>query len=372
MAREKPTRTRDEFTETTKRIMAERVAWRCSFPNCNKITIGPQKGDETKSMNLGEAAHITAASLEGPRYDKDLDRTQRRAITNGVWMCRPHARFIDTDYKEYSAATLNIWKKQAEGMAYEYLMAQGDYQPEANSTLIALGAELLFWGIWKSVDGATWTFEISSYLQGNLQKIRLYSDNLGQLNENQKFIIIESQGDARKIAAPVSIAFRDDGKIWIAVTVAEKIISSLPQKVGIDLELGDDGDLVFRNGDLTVVSGVDAAIQKLVVEAGTIYGELRSDPTMGSHISEYYRQYYENEPLLSKLIKLELIRLSLIPRLTPDGQIVSPSLSFIKEIVEIDVKSFVLEKSRLTIYLALVLGDGTKWKGHRSIFIKHD
>lgn len=88
---EKKKSTRDEFIPSTKRVMAERVAWRCCFPDCDKITIGPQKGDDNKSANLGEAAHITAASVEGPRYDASLDSSQRKAITNGIW-CVDHMR----------------------------------------------------------------------------------------------------------------------------------------------------------------------------------------------------------------------------------------------------------------------------------------
>ena len=53
---------RDDFTPSTKKVMAERVAWRCSFPSCGVITIGPKMGDSSKSINLSEAAHIHAAS----------------------------------------------------------------------------------------------------------------------------------------------------------------------------------------------------------------------------------------------------------------------------------------------------------------------
>lgn len=361
---------RDEFTETTKRILAERVAWRCCFPNCGKITIGPQKGDSTKSLNLGEAAHITAAAVDGPRYDADLDRQQRRAITNGIWMCRAHARFIDTDFKEYSAGTLIIWKKQAEDLAYQYLMAQSNYQPETNATLIGLGSELLFWGIWKSVKDQRWTFEISTFLKGDIQRMRSYADNYLNIEEGQKFIIVESQGDARQVFSPIEIEFSDNGKICITVTVNEKVISTPPRNVGSDLKLGENGDLEIFNGSLAMVTGVDAAIQRIVTMAGTLYGEIKSDPSMGSYISEYYRHYHENEALLAKLIKMELIRLSLVPRIKVDGEYVPPPLSFIKEVVDVGIASTALEKSRLKLDLSLVLGDGSRWKGTRSIYVK--
>jgi len=61
---------RDEFNSTAKKIMAERTAWRCSFPDCGVITIGPKMGDDTRSINLGEAVAcsegISMAASKGP------------------------------------------------------------------------------------------------------------------------------------------------------------------------------------------------------------------------------------------------------------------------------------------------------------------
>ncbi len=352
--------------------MAERVAWRCCFPNCGKITIGPQKGDDTKSNNLGEAAHITAAAVNGPRYDASLDHEQRRAITNGIWMCRPHAKLIDNDFKEYSVATLLMWKKQAEDLAHRYLETQSDYQSETHTTLIALGTEVLFWGCWKSVAGQRWIFEVSSYLKGDMHQVRAYADNFSNLDINQKFIIVESQGDARQIVAPLEIDFSDAAKVRVIVVVAEKTLATPPKSVGMDLKLGDDGDLVILNGDIATVSGVDAAIQMMVVMAGTLIGEIRSDPGAGSYISDYYRQFHHNEALLARLIKIEFIRLSLVPRVQADGELVTPPLSFIKEIVHIGMLSTSLEKSRLPMDLSLILGDDTRWRGTVRIYVKPD
>ena len=59
---------RDDFPLPTKELLAERVAYRCSNPECRQVTSGPQK-DPTKSVNIGVAAHITAAlaMTEGKR-----------------------------------------------------------------------------------------------------------------------------------------------------------------------------------------------------------------------------------------------------------------------------------------------------------------
>lgn len=59
---------RDDFSEEAKLILARRVNYHCSNPICGESTTGPQT-NPTKSMNIGVAAHITAASPNGPRFD---------------------------------------------------------------------------------------------------------------------------------------------------------------------------------------------------------------------------------------------------------------------------------------------------------------
>lgn len=38
---------RDNFTEATKKLLAERVGYICSNPFCRRVTVGPQIGGET-------------------------------------------------------------------------------------------------------------------------------------------------------------------------------------------------------------------------------------------------------------------------------------------------------------------------------------
>lgn len=59
---------RDDFTAPTKKRLAGRAGHRCSNPDCQTLTIGPQPGGNG-TISLGEAAHITAAAPGGPRYD---------------------------------------------------------------------------------------------------------------------------------------------------------------------------------------------------------------------------------------------------------------------------------------------------------------
>lgn len=107
---------RDDFDEKTKQILARRVGYRCSNPNCRKLTSGPQE-DPAKAINIGVAAHITAASPGGPRFDSTLSPVERKSPDNGIWLCQNCAKLIDSDEKRYSVALLKEWKKLSEQAA---------------------------------------------------------------------------------------------------------------------------------------------------------------------------------------------------------------------------------------------------------------
>lgn len=104
---------RDDFTENTKRILQGRVGNRCSNPNCRCLTSGPNFHEE-KVTTIGIAAHITAASGNGPRYNPLLDSKERQHISNGIWLCATCATLIDKDEKSYPIGLLQKWKIDAE------------------------------------------------------------------------------------------------------------------------------------------------------------------------------------------------------------------------------------------------------------------
>lgn len=84
---------RDEFSPAIKRSLAERVGSLCSNSECKASTGGSQIAD-SKSLNVGVAAHITGAAPNGPRYDPSLSSAERAAITNGIWLCQNCAKLV--------------------------------------------------------------------------------------------------------------------------------------------------------------------------------------------------------------------------------------------------------------------------------------
>lgn len=105
---------RDNFTQDTVNKLRRRAGNICSNPDCYKQTLEPQITNEEKTTDTGIAAHICAASENGPRYDKAMSEKDRKHISNAVWLCSHCATKIDREAAAYSVTLLKQWKKIAE------------------------------------------------------------------------------------------------------------------------------------------------------------------------------------------------------------------------------------------------------------------
>lgn len=104
---------RDNFLIPVKRKLALSAAHFCSSPHCLKLTAGPRRGSG-RGLGTGHAAHICAASPDGPRYDSTQTEAERGAIENGIWLCRECGDIVDKDEAGHSADLLRMWKRNHE------------------------------------------------------------------------------------------------------------------------------------------------------------------------------------------------------------------------------------------------------------------
>jgi hypothetical protein len=117
---------RDDFTKVTKEILARRVGYRCSNPECRKLTTGPRTNVD-EAVNIGVAAHITAAAPGGPRYDPKLSSRLRSSIRNGIWLCQNCAKLVDNDPERYTIEVIREWKTMSEQEALAELESSRDH-----------------------------------------------------------------------------------------------------------------------------------------------------------------------------------------------------------------------------------------------------
>ncbi len=188
--------------------MSKRVAFKCSNPDCRKPTVGPNINDD-KATIIGVAAHISAASIGGPRYNPDLTTEQRISIDNGIWLCQNCATLIDKDWENYPTEKLLNWKNKAEDEAYSELL----YANKQNTNQRPIiEAEIIWTGTTQRASGLSsknseifkdaipishaiwdftliWEFEIKIY---NNSTIPCFNIELIQDKNNTNNLIIES------------------------------------------------------------------------------------------------------------------------------------------------------------------------------------
>lgn len=118
---------RADFSAATIRLLAERAGYQCSFPTCNKRTIGPGATDD-EVIRSGIAGHIHSASPGGPRGQGGHTEQELIQPSNGIHLCSDHAKIVDSnDGRRYSAETLLRYKAIQEArVAREH---QGLYSP---------------------------------------------------------------------------------------------------------------------------------------------------------------------------------------------------------------------------------------------------
>jgi len=102
--------TRHGFTSTTRHVIASRAGYRCSYPGCQKLTLGPAVAPD-QYEDTGFASHIHAASLRGPRGQGGLKPAQLKHASNGIWMCGAHENLIDKKSGvRFPVNVLQSWK----------------------------------------------------------------------------------------------------------------------------------------------------------------------------------------------------------------------------------------------------------------------
>jgi len=110
---------RDDFSEETKQLIAKRAGYICSYPGCRRMTVAYSSDRGTGLTMTGVAAHITAASSEGPRYDKNMSSAERKSERNGIWTCQIHGKLIDDNPSKCTVEELRRFKSQHEKWVFD-------------------------------------------------------------------------------------------------------------------------------------------------------------------------------------------------------------------------------------------------------------
>ncbi len=117
---------RDDFPKVVADALAKRAAFICSNPDCRVHTIAPSDESESKFLYIGKAAHICAAAKGGPRYDAAMSPEERKAASNGIFLCSSCADMIDKNGGlDFPVQRLRRWKEDHDRWAAANLNKHG-------------------------------------------------------------------------------------------------------------------------------------------------------------------------------------------------------------------------------------------------------
>ena len=148
--------TRDGFSQKTIEIVAKRSGYHCSNPGCRRGTVGPSESDSQKHDLIGVAAHISAASVGGPRYNPNLTAEERASIENAIHLCENCAKLIDCNQgTDFSIEVLLWWKEThetevREGLKNPKIRHRDEKAVKSSLEVLEYWSKLLDDGVYKS------------------------------------------------------------------------------------------------------------------------------------------------------------------------------------------------------------------------------
>ena len=245
--------------------------------------------EDHKFINLGVAAHITAAAPGGPRYDNSLSPTQRKAAANAIWLCQTCAKLIDNDEVRYTVETLRTWKEKAE----EEQRRRVKTATATRGELVMVGLDVAFYAQCEAHSDAEWVFSSPNYIIGDSSLLARYSERFYFLHDRFQTVAFNAIGSGRIIIEPPRVQ-RDGVHILIEKPARHSFPTIALSGGDIDLEAGE-------------VHGADATHAQLEYALSSPLGWPLA-PQVGSQMERFLT--FSEPKVFSDLVKAEIIRLS--------------------------------------------------------------
>lgn len=194
-----------------------------------------------------------------------------------------------------------------------YRVHPGRPSVDARSTrgLMALGPEIVCEGEVISFAPTEWELHVERFIIGDVNALITFSEQFDRLPLNDRYLLVGSLGDGRKLAGAVSFVRAGTG-LKVKCPVLTKFPRINAQDLGSDLALSESGDIFARNGQIALVSGLEALPQRMRTCLSLLRGESPFHRDYGTRIAEYYHEY-RAAPWLGAVLKLEVIRQAAIP-----------------------------------------------------------
>ena len=238
---------------------------------------------------------------------------ERKDINNGIWLCSNHSIEIDRDDKSYSADSLREMKASRESTASKNLSSNSSNCHSYE--LFEIGPSVIISGDLVKAGKLEWKIKIEHFVIGEITSLINFIDYFDELDSYSRYIISNQVGDGRSLIRSPEWE-KVDGKYYVTCFIDKSFPRKPANKLGTDIALNDDHDIFVVNGNLAMVSGIEALPQKIKTCLSMMQGESPFHPNYGSRLNQFYKDY-KGTPWLSSLFKLDVIRLASIPYSDP-------------------------------------------------------
>jgi hypothetical protein len=359
---------RDEFSPKTKRLVALRASYLCSFPDCPQITAGPSDESATAVTMIGKAAHIHAAAAGGKRYLASMSPAERKHISNAIWMCATHADLIDGDDVAFPADTLRRMKHEHEASCAER-QRNARLVGEAVADLIALGPDVVFVGDFLGIDEGGWNLRLRHFVDGDIHALIGYIERFDQTAALDRYVLVNFLGAGRELKGLPLLSRQDDGSYTIRCPVLPSATRICAADLPREWALSDKHDLFAEGGSIAEVAGVAALPQLIKTRLSFHRGESPIHQDAGARLGEHY-SLLADSPWLEHFFKLEVIRQAAIPYNDRILKRQYTPLQCVEQVLEIKVLASAPTKGWLPIRVVLDVKGLGRWQHDLAVHVE--
>lgn len=261
-----------------------------------------------------------------------------------------------------------IIKKEPKSYSGPTMAAKGDLE-----ALIALGPNIIGIGEVIGTHGRNWSIRLKDrFILGSINELARFGAEFEKFDESERYLLLEDHGEGYLLSTAPKWQ-KSNSEVLIDIIAEPRMERCNVHRIGRDMPLvrTDDGkyDIDF-NRDW--IEGLEIVPQVMMMGLSAVKGGWRADAEHGSRVTEFQKKF-GHEPILSKLIKLEIIRLAFIPRLDSiRGTKVAP-FDFIERVLFVQIEKISTEDGQAQVDVALDFnGLEQTWKSSIDIFFAPD
>jgi hypothetical protein len=359
---------RDEFRERTKRAVALRAGYLCSFEGCGRPTVGPSEESTENVTLIGKAAHISAAAKGrgSRRYRSEMTTAQRKHIDNAIWLCSDHADLIDRDEVKYTIEALQEMKRLHE--VAQAFAVQTRANKQLGTGLLAVGPDAVCVGDLESIGSTQWTLRLHHFVLGDVDQLVTFIGNFAMLRPEDRYVLSNELGDGRLLSEAPTLT-KPGGEILLTCPIELAPLRMDVHKIGsMSAMHPETNDMHVKNGQIARVSGLEAFPQVVRSALSMQRGENAFAPRAGVRFFEYFEDF-KGSPWLSRLMMLDVVREASISTPSVSGQGSRTPLPSITRVRSFELLSDIPNANRLPVRAVFDLQGLGLWEGQLSIYM---